>query len=177
MDTDTLERLMIDRALGGLPPDAEVLLSAYLADHPDARAIAERIEETVTSAKAALADDRPAWMPPFPAETIRRGFSARRRWVFIARAAGLAACVLIGVGLHLAWTSGGVGDTTGAPPSGIRERAPFVLNRQAAAAEPQGPGFWSARRWYERTEQRRLDSGRRVIWDSPLSLPRLGDAT
>jgi len=175
MDRETLERLMTDRALGGLPPDTEALLAAYLADKPAARAMSEGIEQAVAGAKAALGDPPPEQVPAFPAGAIRRAAS-NRRWAFAGRMASLAACVLIGIGVHAAWM--------GSKPRGVERPGPAVVVNEGTETSPIGmrsgsesPGFWSARRWYEQAGQRRPESGRRMIWDSPLSTPRIGDAT
>jgi hypothetical protein len=219
MDTETLERLLMDRALGALPADAEALLAAWVSDHPEKRAVAERIERTVGAARAALAEEKPVRLPPFPVEAIGRRLAERRRWAVVGEVAGLAACVLVGIGLHAAWIAGGMGNAGRAGPGGITKDAEQAITvaqsdshenaqeahragqesrrgadqesyalqdggagrgsdrQMVAGSGPERSGFWSARRWYERSEQRRPESGKRVIWDSPLSGPRFGDAT
>ncbi len=176
MDTQTLERLLIDRALGQLPPDTRELLDAWLAEHPSAKALNQAVEETVTAARSALAESPPSMVPPFPAKAIGRAGRLAPGWRMAGKAASLAACVLIGVGLHAAWKAESSQDA--APPEAVRivrnvQPIPFAQ----AAAEPESPGFWSAKRLEEQARQRRPERGKRVIWDSPLSTPRLGDTT
>ena len=50
MKPDILERLLMDRALGRLDPDAEVLLAGYLANDPAAATQARELHETVSLA-------------------------------------------------------------------------------------------------------------------------------
>lgn len=178
IDPETLERLLTDRALGGLPPDTEALLAVYLADRADARALGERIGEAVVGAKAVLADGEPARVPPFPADVLRARVTARRRWAVVGKITGLAACVLIGVGLHAAWVGGprpvveGPGSTTW-----VHRPDNTDISLRPVVAETQRPGFWSGRQWYERAEQNRSERSQRVIWDSPIRRPRIGAAT
>ena len=176
MDADTLERLLVDRALGGLPPDTEALLSAYLADRAEARALGERIGAAVLGAKAALADGEPARVPLFPADVFRERMAARRRWAVVGRVSGLAACVLIGIGLHAVWMSGPATVVQGPGSTKIVQRTDNALPLPIAA-ETHRPGFWSGKQWYEKAEQNRSERNQRVIWDSPLARPRLGAAT
>jgi len=186
IDPKTLEQLLTDQALGGLSPDAETLLMAYLADHPDARALSEQITQTVSGAQAVLADSQPIQLPPFPAGTMGGGRLARLlgtqdralagRAALVARIASLAACVLIGIGLHAAMTANTPSQDQGPTPPSIIVVSNDLPPRPTAT-EPPRPGFWSARQWYERSEQNRSEPSRRVIWDSPLTRPRLGDAT
>src|SRR5512139_707108 len=67
MDPATLERLLIDRRLGELPPDAAALLDAYLQLEAGGRALAEEVDKTIAAAERVSRDEHPArdWpMPP-----------------------------------------------------------------------------------------------------------------
>lgn len=192
IEPNTLERLLTDQALGALPPDAEALLATYLAEHPEARALSSRIAQTVSVARTALADPVPQ-IPPFPAGKFGGGSllplgggclarllsnqdrALANRAPLITRLAALAACVLLGVGLHAALTTPHPAPNQ-APSQQAVALATNTLPPHPPAAEPRRPGFWSARQWYERSEQLRSEPSRRVIWDSPLTRPRIGDA-
>jgi len=54
IERTTLERLLIDRALGEISPDADELLEAYLSREPEGRRLLAQINETVELAKRAV---------------------------------------------------------------------------------------------------------------------------
>jgi len=53
MKTETLEALLIDRALGHLTPEMDELLGEHLAANPATARLAAELQETVTLAAAA----------------------------------------------------------------------------------------------------------------------------
>ena len=55
MDAETLQRLMLDRALGALPSDCETLLDAYLASRPEAAALSRELDAAVGTIHGGLA--------------------------------------------------------------------------------------------------------------------------
>ena len=59
MKPDILERLLMDRALGSLNPDAEVLLADYLANDPSAATQARELQETVQLATEVMRHPAP----------------------------------------------------------------------------------------------------------------------
>lgn len=173
MNTETLERLMLDRGLGALPPDCEALLAAYLEERPEAAAACRRFERTVGLARAALAE-KPAGPPPaFPTERLLQTRWSYRGWRIMRNAAGIAAAILIGFGAHgLLFRA--------EPPSPIRP-GPTVIAQagsdRRSEANDGGSSFWSSRRLYERASETLPKSSNRVIWDSPVKPPHIGDAT
>ncbi len=54
MKTETLENLLIDRALGALSPDMEALLGEYLTTHADGARLEGELRDTVSLAAIAL---------------------------------------------------------------------------------------------------------------------------
>jgi anti-sigma factor RsiW len=72
MDRETVNRLMLDRALGALPADCEILLAEYLQTHPEVAADASEIEATASLARKALAEPVPTHMPAFPVGELAR---------------------------------------------------------------------------------------------------------
>lgn len=103
-----LEVLLIDRALGALSPDVAVLLTAYLANNPDAARVAAEFDATVRATTATLQRSIPERdarsLPPFPADRIRSE-RARRVWsIWVTRVAAMAACLAIGAWLGGAMT-------------------------------------------------------------------------
>lgn len=184
MDDDTLERLMIDRALGALPADTEALLAAYIEHQPQAAGAAlgvTGLDQTISLARQALAAAAPPvlTLPRFPKAKFARTQRMRRFRLAAVQAAALAACVLLGFGV------GGFGSQTPSPSP--PERAQLLERPQPVAtvtirprAETTGSTdrstFWSARAWYERSTRDRPSPERRLIWDSVVKWPRMGDS-
>ena len=173
MNSETLERLMLDRALGALPADCEALLTAYLESHPDAAAACREIEQTVGLARRSLAKEPIESLPAFPADKLLRSGRSLRLWRTAKTAVAVAASIAIGFGAH-AWlsraASPGPGRTT--PPA-----LAYSGSERVSEESAEGSAFWSGRRLYERAAGTQRQSSNRVIWDSPLKAPRKGDAT
>ena len=170
MDADTLERLMIDRAMGALPADTEALLAAYLEHQPQATTQGKALDQTVSLARQTLDAAPPeAALPPFPVSRLARARRMRR----LRLAAALAACVLIGFGL------GGFGPQP-LPPAPPEVAQPVATMAIRPPTETIGSidraTFWSARAWRERATRDRPSPHRRVIWDSVVKWPRIGDS-
>lgn len=94
MDTERIERLAMDRALGELNEDAAVLLDTYLAEHPEMRARVEDMDEICTQTRAVFAGrtqeqntDR---------LSARRARSHRVHWLHLGR---WAAVVIVSIGV------------------------------------------------------------------------------
>ena len=139
MKTETLEALLIDRALGHLTPEMDELLGEHLAANPGSARLAAELQETVTLAAAALQRPLPVLKLPPPGVAA---LPPRRAFQPLA----LAASFLAGIGLTLAaaWVA--------APP---RERplatAPIVVSVQPASGLAIDPSvralpFWSKER-------------------------------
>lgn len=166
MDGDTLDRLLMDRALGGLAPDVDALLAAYLEQTPTAAARATDYTAAADAARQVLRSDRPATLPPFPALRLHQVAEARRRLRLVRHVAGLAAALVLGVGLGAGLLR------SSAPPDGP---APTVaVERVPIGQRPIVGDFWSATRLYERARQVRPVHSTRLIWDSAVNRPRLG---
>ena len=148
MNKETLDALLIDRALGALPPDTEALLAAYLAQNPAAAVDLEQTLEVVGIARDTLDAEPSALLPEFRApRTARR----RRQYRYTLQFAGMAAMLAIGltVGRHLSGastvrppTSIGVAVQTGptlSSENGIWSISAYLRERQAArSARPDG---------------------------------------
>ena len=92
MKPDILERLLMDRALGRLDPDAEVLLADYLANDPAAATQARELQETVHLAAEVMRSPAPAL--EMPVQIHRLAWHHRAEQVL-----ALAASFVVGVGL------------------------------------------------------------------------------
>lgn len=92
MKPDILERLLMDRALGHLDPDTEVLLTDYLANDPAAATQARELQETVRLATEVMS--RPAPAVEMPNRIHQLVWRHRAEQVL-----ALAASFVIGVGI------------------------------------------------------------------------------
>jgi len=174
MDAETLERLLLDRALSGLSPDVEALLAAYL-EH-DAAAATRGREFTAAAdwARQALQRGAPAALPAFPAAQLRSVTRVRWQLSVVRKVAGIAAALVLGVGL-----GAGLFPRTGEPamvmkPSGNVEVERGMAIVSAPSGVPTLNEFWSAERLYEQAQQAKRTQSDRLIWDSPVGRPRLG---
>ena len=92
MKTEALENLLIDRALGQLPPEVEALLAAHLATNPGAARAAAELSEVVALAAAAMQRTKPRLeLPP--------RVMAPPRWPHANRVLALAASFAVGAGV------------------------------------------------------------------------------
>ncbi len=65
MNTESLEALLLDRALGQLSPEVELLLAEHLASRPEAARTAAELSETVALAASVLKQPAPRLaLPP-----------------------------------------------------------------------------------------------------------------
>jgi len=171
MNAETLERLMLDRALGALPPDCESLLAAYIEKDPQAAATDKEYKATVNAARGALADALPSTLPAFPA---RRLVDARRQYRHLRLfrgVVGIAASIAIGFGVHAFFFPARSANSSHPDPIVLAQAA----TRNEAPAD--AGGFWSAQRLYKRAEAAPQRPAKRLIWNSPLATPRPGDET
>ena len=92
MNSEALENLLIDRALGQLSPEVETLLSEYLAATPNAAQAAAELSEVVALATAAMHRSGPKLeLPP--------RVVALPRWPRARHALAMAASFAVGAGV------------------------------------------------------------------------------
>ncbi len=177
MKTETLEALLVDRALGALPPEAGELLEAHLACDPEAARQAAGMEETIRLARQAVALPRPLPAPPLSCAQLRGKLKARRRRALAWELSRLAAAVLFG--LTLGWHA-----RNGGAPSRAAALAPHAgPGRPAVVADHEKPldsagGFWALSRFLAAQQARPTAGGRRcgqsrLQWESPVKIPHL----
>jgi anti-sigma factor RsiW len=173
MDPTILERLLIDRRLGELSPDAASLLDAYLQMNPDARAIEAEVTATIDAAQRVLKDERPAqdWPMPTLSMPSATGMSGSTpfpwpAWQWYRR---LAVAAAIGLAFFL-------GSRLAPGPTPV-----LVENRPRTNAvvtqEKPTEGFWSLRRLQKNVPPASGKDRQHVTWPAPFSKPRIGDRT
>ncbi len=165
MNAETIERLLIDRSLGMLSEDVETLLEAHLAVDAETAALAAQFDQTAALARRALAVEAAVELPPFPAERVRSEGRSLRRWIWTRNISGVAATLVLGVGLGAAMFGGSVS---------VVDKA-VVTTNDASPVSTESAGIWSTRRVIERAAREPEKSASRLIWDSPVRKPRLGD--
>ena len=172
MNAETTERLLIDRSLGMLSEDVETLLEAHLAVDAEAASLAAKFDQTATLARRALAGEAVVKLPPFPAERVRSEGRSLRRWIWTRNISAVAAALVLGVGLGAAMFGGPasvVGNGGGATGN-------FTVRKMGSPpVSTRWAGMWSTRRLIERAAREPEKSASRLIWDSPVRKPRLGD--
>jgi anti-sigma factor RsiW len=175
MKTETLETLLIDRALGALSPEVAELLESHLIQNPDAVRHAESVESTVRLARTAVAGAPVSTGHAPPLDRVRKTLRVRRRQAFATELSKLAACLLLGLTIGLIGRSGG--SPAGAPEVSAAVVGPLIASDAANAAGGRN-GFWSLANFAPgKPEQSaagvRQDSRYRLHWDSPVKMPHL----
>jgi hypothetical protein len=193
LDSERVERLAIDRALGALDEDVDALLAAYLELEPDAARVAAGVDGTARLARESIGsiggvdqrDTSP--LPPFPADRLRKaGHGGSRAMRLAGIVAALAACVVAGSLLGATLARRASVAPGGAPV--VRQEPPPANDGQLVRAAPAGrlfgapareasagSGLWSARRLIARADSRQRASASNaptLRWTSPTKLQR-----
>ena len=158
MKQEILERLLMDRALGGLPPDIAALVDAYVEKDPAQRPFRESVNDCVRLAARAFPKPGAAELPPLklaPMPGSNPVWADRRAgW----RILEMAAAFVLGIGLT--WWAIHRGPTTTREPQ---------ADQLAAAHPPVAPGspsaFWSLNRLANYSTSPQHASPRRVTWE------------
>jgi len=160
MDQETLERLMLDDALGALSVDASELLAAYARTLPGGDERLAGWQRVAATARAAMPSESAEALPPFP---VRRTVS--NPWRMVRMGLSVAAVLAIGVAIG-SWMPRG----PGAP-------AQVAVVTQAIVAEmPSGGGvrdFWSTQRLLASALGRKHESPSAWHWTSPITQPEM----
>jgi anti-sigma factor RsiW len=161
MNQDILNRLLTDRSLGALDPDASALLEAYLEREPAHSESAVEIAETVRLAKAALGSVPTIQVPPLKLFSLPRQSAAEDRRRRLWRPAEWAAALALGIGLgYLAFRPG--------QPARIAVETPAAVVPVERADSVSPDAFWSVKR-LARMEPKVASAGSpRVTWKSLL---------
>jgi anti-sigma factor RsiW len=175
MKTETLEALLIDRALGALSPEIAELLENYLIENPAAARQANSLLSTVYLARTAVATPSPLKNRVPPLNRVRRALAVQSSRNFVWQMSKLAACVALGLTIGLAGRFGGRSD-------GTPNTAAVPVRPAAGSFEPPAMagrnGFWSLANFapdkaVHATAAAGLNSRYRLHWDSPVKEPHL----
>jgi hypothetical protein len=148
MEPETLQRLVLDDALGVLSDDVRALVAERVAARggpavADAAAWRRTVDLARQAMRQGLPDAPAERLPAFPAARMRREAAALRRRRWAGRIAALAACVLVGVG------AGFFAFGRAAPSAPAVAPARWVARAGGPAAVPAAVGvreFWSIAR-------------------------------
>lgn len=177
MKPETVEALLIDRAMGELTPEAAELLEAHLAGDPDGARRVGGLAAVVQQARqaVALAEEAP---PPLAIARLQQARRDQRQRAFLGELSRLAACLALG--LALGWYGRPTHAAAAVAAAPVVAASPAV----SAAAQPRplepAQDFWSLAR-LEAVQQEhqpaetRATSRYRLHWDSPVKMPHLED--
>jgi anti-sigma factor RsiW len=154
MKNEVLERLLIDRAAGELPPDVRELLEAHLLENPLARQEAVQIGETLRLARMALAGQ-----PAVPLPVLQPSWHVSN-WAW-----RMAACFVCGLSLGIFAMRG-----RNEPP---RSTASIPGREIAAISTADESGIWSARRFRDGLSSVTVKAEDRIVWKSPVRKPEM----
>lgn len=142
MKPELLETLLLDRALGELPPAVAALLDAHLAQSPAAARRAAELDATLQLARSAVAVPRET-PRPLDLARLRHAHRAARATTRRAELLRLAACLALGL----------AGGWLARPARSLAARAPAVV--VLAPPRPTDPAthFWSVARFAPETAQ------------------------
>ena len=199
MTPENLETLLLDRALGELPPAVLELLDEYLTRNPDAARQADVLTATLEFARQAVA--MPQENPPRPLATdVLRRDQQMRRWRGLTREAlRLAVCAVLGLTLgwyaHASHAAPVLAQTPRPEPTVAPAQA-FALEQsssgtgvspvgssdgvsiQKTVAAQAAPRFWSLAKLQAEQRSRPASASHQeghyqLQWDSPVKMPRV----
>jgi|SRR5271170_8016435 len=175
MNTEKIESLLLDHALGATSGDVAALIEAYVAKDDAARAKLEQWRQLAGSAKRAL-QAGPVMLPAFPRQALQR--SQHRKVLRLAAwGAGMAACVAVGFAIG-SWRYGGVGGGGGG-----EEAQPVMAQMSSGVMEQVTPArvaavrdFWSVSRLreYARSAQKSAADADTSWWSMLQPSVRIG---
>jgi len=178
MKLENLESLLLDRALGELPPAVLELLDEHLAQNSAASRQAETLAATLQLARQAVA--LPPGISPRPLawDKLRQ---AQRRWYWhglMREVLRLAACAVLGLTLgwyaHAPRPASALAQTTHPEPT----TAPVVPGESSSGGMAADTRFWSLAKLQAEQRTRPAPASHQgsryqLQWDSPMKMPRV----
>ena len=175
MKPENLETLLLDRALGELPPATRELLEEYLMRNPAASRQADTLAATLQLARQAVALPPEIPQRPLEMDTFRR---ARQTWRWRRLTLRLAACAVLGLALgwyaHASRRAPVLAQTSRPEPAAV-QTIPTEASSGGAVAAPR---FWSLAKLQAEQRSRpasasHQESRYQLQWDSPVKMPRV----
>ncbi|MGA2440991.1 MAG: hypothetical protein ABSH08_08535 [Tepidisphaeraceae bacterium] len=162
MDKQTLERLMIDEALGALEPDVSLLLSAYCETLSNCDAELAAWQRVAAGARAAMPEQATEELPPFAAPV-----RLSRPWRLARIGVSIAAVLAIGVGIGLRMAP----QPSHPPQSNVTVQSTTTeMPRSAGVSD-----FWSSQRLMASAQQPERLATSTWHWTSPIAEPEIGE--
>ena len=167
MQSEILEKILIDYDLGELPADTEELLQAYLRLCPERVETAAAVAGTIRLTRAAFRSEYAEEIEELPAPSFLRAAprrASRRRHAWVARFATAAAILLaFWIGLH-----------SGSPIAAPSIRANPPAQSLSGARAARNDGFWSRKHLHETVSMHRPTTSRNIVWPGPIARPQPG---
>ncbi len=170
MNEETLERIVMDRALGALAPDTNALLEAFLEKEPGYADRVKEIEQSIALAKRALPPPRTVSLPPLKIQPLRTTIARPNAWQRVRWPIGLAAAFVLGFSL----SSFTVAPDRASPSGADIARRALPVTRMASTPANIAPSdFWSASRLAGLESKTASPRPPRLTWISPVRKPQL----
>jgi anti-sigma factor RsiW len=178
MKPEALEALLVDRALGELPPEVAELLETHLTGNAEAARSAEGLASAIQLARQAVVHVPAAPRRPLAVGQLQHVQMTQRRRSMAWELARLAACAAFG--LALGWygrTLRNAPVIALAPPAAAGV-APAIVAAEPPAGAGHTADFWSlsslaAAQYNREPVESRATNRYRLRWDSPVRMPRV----
>ena len=159
MKQEILERLFMDRALGGLPPDVAALLDDYLETHPEQSRQFESVDDCVRLATRAYPKPAALKLPPLKLLPIPATRPIRAEFRAGLRILEMAAAFVLGIGLSF-WGLRPAGTAT------MKPQPTSVATAQVTVEPGSKSAFWSLNRPVNTRSSSESTESRRVTWEA-----------
>lgn len=169
MKRETLEKLLIDRQLGELSPEAVELLDAYVQDDPSAPQLAVEIDDAVLLARRSMSGPAAAAaaLPPFPAARVAAALRTSDRPGGLRLIRPIAMAAAIGLAFLLGTKS------ADAPRPSLPSTGTIASAHEQRSDRAD---FWSLDRLFSEQAARKRNGKQNIKWTTPMSWPVTGDA-
>lgn len=170
MKKESLDMLLVDRALGELSPEVAELLEEYFATHPNAAVSAHEVEEVLDRVREFAQRDMAPRTEALPRHKWREVLRSAQVRIWFPRVVGLAACLVVGVL---------IGGLTSQSPHKLSDGQGIPLiqesGEESRAAEPAAGGLWSKARLAKESlrEPEARPARHRLFWDPRSQQPRV----